>query len=114
MFWGGAIGAIYLPRINFPPNGPGYYLLLIGTANGAFAYLVLRIFKLNQSIRAVMLSGIRTAIVMGTIAYAFLSNSDIWFAAGAAICGFLLGLLFYTIERGIAKVMPHRLGGDPT
>lgn len=112
MFWGGVTGAIYLPRVSFPPNGPGYLLVPIGAVGGVIAYLTLRFTNVQIHFRAIWLSGFRSAIVVGWIAYTFLVPGNIAFSLGAAVSGFAFGLFFYCIERIMGKLIPSQFGGD--
>ena len=117
VLWGGVAAVLSQPVVNIPPNDPSYFWrvkevhLVLGLGLGFLLYLLQRAFKLNKSNPAIMLSGLRTAGVVAILS--LLLHRDLGPAIGSGIVGFLLGMLFYAIERGVAKGMPHTLGGDP-
>jgi hypothetical protein len=116
VLWSGFAGLMALPVSKVPPGVPSSFLqakslhILTGIAIGVLAYLVQRALRMNQRLPGITLSALRIIIVYLVLYLLWRHNPAEAF--GASLVGFLWGLLFYAIERGVAKLAPPSLGGN--
>ena len=116
IIWGGVAGSVAVPFVSLGADSATYNAhsnayAALGLVAGLLLYLGQRALKMNVTSSAFMLSGMRSAgVFLVLCVFAWPGSGE---AMGRALGGFVLGIIFYGIERGIGKIMPVAIGGTP-